>query len=145
MDIKDLPTLSNFLGSWLRLASNYASQDLSRRLASKRVTVAEWEVLWTLYGYPMSPSAVARDLSVDKGGITRLANRLVKKGLLVRRPNEEDGRGHKLTLTRKGSALALELLALVEEGEAELKTRITTGRHAALIRLLTRFMAAPKQ
>jgi MarR family multiple antibiotic resistance transcriptional regulator len=99
-------------------------------------------MLWTLYGDPLSPSAVATDLAVDRGGITRLANRLVKKGLLVRQPNKEDGRGHKLALTRKGSALALELLPLAQDGEAELKARIKAGPHAAMIRLLAKFMAA---
>jgi len=144
MDTEDLPTLGNHLGSRLRQASNWASQDLARRLAPKGVTVAEWEVLWTLYGEPTSPSAVATNLSVDRGGITRLANRLVKKGLVVRQPNKEDGRGHNLALTRKGSALALELLALVEEGEAELKTRIKAGPHATMLRLVNKFIAAHK-
>ena len=137
-----LPTLADFLGSWLRQASNCASQDLAHRLAPKGVTVAEWEVLWTLYEAPTSPSVVATDLSIDRGAITRLADRLIKKGLLVRQPNKADRRAQILALTRKGSALAQELLALAEQGEAELKTRIKAKPYAAMVRLLGKFVDA---
>ena len=137
----DLPTLVDFLGYRLRKASHQASQDLARRLASKGVTVAEWEVLWTLYGEPQSPSFVAADLSIDRGAITRLADRLVKKGLLVRRPNKTDRRGQTLALTRKGSALALELLALADHGEVELKKRLGAKQYADTARLVEHFLS----
>jgi DNA-binding MarR family transcriptional regulator len=136
-----LPTLIDFLGSRLRQASNQASQDLARRLAPKGVTVAEWEVLWTLYGDPQSPSIVASGLSIDRGAITRLADRLVKKGLLVRRPSKTDRRGQTLALTRKGSALALELLALVDHSNVELKKRLGAKQYADTARLVEHLLS----
>ncbi|HEX4105363.1 MAG TPA: MarR family transcriptional regulator [Rhizomicrobium sp.] len=103
--------------------------------------MAEWEVLWALYGEPDSPSVVASYLSIDRGAITRLANRLVKKGLLVRRANGADRRGQTLTLTRKGAALALELLALANHREEELKKRLGARQYADTARLLEHFLS----
>lgn len=138
----DLPILRDFLSSSLRQASNRASQVLARKLASKGITVSEWEVLWALYEEPSRPSDVATELSIDKGAITRLADRLIKKGLLVRRANKKDRRGQILELTAKGSGLAQELLPLTQQAEAELKSRLKAKGYEAMMRLLGQFKDA---
>ncbi len=45
---------------------------------------------------------LASSLTISRGGLTKLADRLEAAGLLRREPAEDDGRGYYATLTRPG-------------------------------------------
>lgn len=142
-----LPTLDEYLRHWLKSASAHTSRDLARRLKPRGVTVAEWELLWTLYDEPDSPRAVATYLEIDKGAVSRLADRLAKKGFLARKAKKGDRKEARtiLSLTPKGSALALELRALADEAETDLKRRLGSRTYMDLKRLLGAFVELPKE
>jgi DNA-binding MarR family transcriptional regulator len=81
---------------------------LEAGLATLDVSMAEYSVMALLgeagpSGMRMSELAERRLMS--SGGFTRLADRLERRGLIVRRPSAADGRGSEAILTKDGRAL----------------------------------------
>ncbi|MGH6753000.1 MAG: MarR family winged helix-turn-helix transcriptional regulator, partial [Bradyrhizobium sp.] len=100
MTARPTADLTSHLGYWLRYVSNHVSHSFARKLASKDVTVAEWAVMRTLFTKGRAaPSTIATAMGMTRGAITKLADRLIAKGLLIRSINPEDGRAQTLALT----------------------------------------------
>jgi DNA-binding MarR family transcriptional regulator len=125
--------LESHLGYWLRYVSNHVSHAFALKLAARRVTVAEWVVLRELYEGESAPSALADKLGMTRGAISKLADRLIAKDMIVRRANGADRRFQSLALTRQGRAIGPKLSALADENDAEFfahlddRTRETIG------------------
>ena len=116
----DTSALTDHLGYWLRQVSNHVSQSFSRKLEAEDVTVAEWVLMRVLYGEePLAPSRVAEAMSFTRGAVTKLADRLIAKGLAVREADPSDGRAQTLALTEKGRRLTPKLAALADLNDAE--------------------------
>lgn len=68
-----------------------------------------YDVLWALRRAPARRrrmSDLARDLTISRGGLTKLVDRLEAEGLVRRERVSDDGRGSEAVLTRAGAALA---------------------------------------
>lgn len=129
--------LTAHIGFWLRMVSNHVSHAFAAKLADKEVTVAEWSLMRALYGKePMPPSRLADDMGMSRGAITKLADRLIAKLLVIREANTDDGRAQTLALTDRGSALVPDLAALADRNDAEFFESLTTGERETLGRLL---------
>ncbi|MEI9965218.1 MAG: MarR family transcriptional regulator [Caulobacteraceae bacterium] len=136
-----VPELTTHLGFWLRAVSNHVSYAFADKLAAKGVTVAEWVMLRTLYGKaPTPPSRLAEEMGMTRGAITKLADRLIGKALVVREANREDGRAQTLALTAEGTRLAPELAALADRNDAEFFGGLTGAERETLERLLKRIV-----
>jgi DNA-binding MarR family transcriptional regulator len=134
--------LTSHLGYWLRYVSNHVSHSFARKLADKDVTVAEWALMRTLYtNEQAAPSAVASDMGMTRGAITKLAGRLIAKGLLVRKADPNDGRGQTLALTSLARRLVPKLAVLADQNDAEFFDHLTAGDRAVLERLLKDIVA----
>src|ERR1700761_5274978 len=133
----NVPELTAHLGYWLRQVSNHVSYAFARKLAARDVTVAEWAVMRTLYGRePTPPSRLANDMALTRGAVSKLAERLIGKGLLARAPDAHDGRAHTLKLTKAGTSLVPQLAALPDQNEAECFARMPDKDRRALERIL---------
>lgn len=133
--------LTTHLGFWLRAVSNHVSHAFAAKLTTKDVTVAEWVVMRTLYGKdPMPPSQVAKEIGMTRGAITKLADRLAAKSLIVRRASREDRRAQTLALTPQGSRLVPELAALADRNDAEFFDHLTAAERVSLESLLKRIV-----
>jgi DNA-binding MarR family transcriptional regulator len=129
--------LHSHLGYWMRAASNAVSHGFARRLETQGVTVAEWVVLRVLYDEEgLTPTALAERIGMTKGAISKLAERLVAKGLLRRTGNPDDRRAHTLTLTPDGWDKVPALAAIADENDAEFFAVLAEDERAALDRLL---------
>jgi DNA-binding MarR family transcriptional regulator len=125
----------------MRAVSNHVSQAFAAKLAGKGVTVAEWAILRTLYGRkPTPPSRLADEMGLTRGAITKLADRLLAKSLLLREANREDGRAQTLVLTALGEALVPELAALADRNDAEFFDCLTEAERETLELLLKRIV-----
>ncbi|MGE0254307.1 MAG: MarR family winged helix-turn-helix transcriptional regulator [Alphaproteobacteria bacterium] len=124
--------LEAHLGYWLRFVSNHVSHGFARRLAGRDATAAEWVVLRELWDGALIPSDVAGRLGMTRGAISKLADRLAAKGLLVRAPDAADGRRRSLALTAAGRRLVPELAALADGNDAEFFAHLGAAERAAL-------------
>lgn len=114
--VSDLTAHTGYL---LRMVSNVVSQGFARKVAGEGVTVAEWAILRSLYGSDaIAPSALARKMGMTKGAISKLADRLLEKGLIERTGNAEDKRGHSLSLSVVGAKAVPVLAGLADENDA---------------------------
>ncbi len=91
----------------------------------------------TLYGRPpAAPSVVANEMGMTRGAITKLVDRLIAKGYLVRVANPQDGRAQTLALTGAARALVPELAALADQNDAEFFDHLTAGERSTMERIL---------
>jgi len=129
--------LTDHTGYWMRMVSNAVSQEFARKVAGQDVTVAEWSFMRALYDYePMPPSILAEKMGMTKGAISKLAERLLVKGLVARTESKEDKRAHSLSLTSEGRDKIPVLAALADENDAEFFNTLTTEEHKTLNRIL---------
>lgn len=128
-----IPNLTAHIGYVLRMVSNAVSQDFARKVSDADVTVAEWAVLRSLYDIDaMAPSALAEKMGMTKGAISKLADRLLDKGLIERIGNLDDRRAHSLSLSSAGRAKVPVLAALAEKNEAEYFDLLTAEERESL-------------
>jgi DNA-binding MarR family transcriptional regulator len=117
---RSVSPLEAHLGYWLRYVSNQVSYAFARKLATREVTVAEWVVMRELYDKDtLAPSLLADRLGMTRGAISKLADRLIAKDLLVRKANGTDRRFQTLSLTGEGRALVPKLSALADQNDEE--------------------------
>lgn len=129
--------IGSHLGYWLRFVSNHVSQGFARKLEERDVTVAEWVTMRELYDdSEIAPSRLAAHIGITRGAITKLADRLIAKQLVVRRADDEDGRAQILSLTKKGRALVPELAALADRNDEEYFGHLSAGEKRQLDMLL---------
>ncbi|MGW6279072.1 MarR family winged helix-turn-helix transcriptional regulator [Kribbella sp. NPDC055071] len=74
------------------------------------LTSAEFDVIVALRRsgapYRQKPSDLSKCLLLSSGGTSNVTNQLVRRGLVVREPDPDDGRGTQIRLTPEGVTLA---------------------------------------
>ena len=134
---RPISDLTAHIGYWLRMVSNHVSAAFAAKLADKGITVAEWCVMRALYDTEsMAPSHLAQTMGLTRGAITKLADRLIAKSLILRQASAQDGRAQTLALTEEGRALVPDLAALADFNDAEFFDALTPEERETLIRLL---------
>lgn len=129
--------LTSHLGYWLRQVSNHVSQAFARKVEREGVTVAEWVVMRELYDQAeVAPSRLAERLGLTRGAISKLADRLLAKRLIVRQKNETDARAHLLALSQDGRALVPRLAALADQNDAEFFDHLTQEEREIVERVM---------
>ena len=129
--------LSAHVGYWLRYVSNHVSQAFARKVAAHGVTVAEWVLMRQLLDEEaLAPSVLADRMGMTRGAISKLADRLISKSMVVRNADPKDGRAQTLALTSAGRALVPKLAALADANDAEFFDHLTSKDRAALFRIL---------
>jgi DNA-binding MarR family transcriptional regulator len=134
--------LTAHVGYWLRYVSNHVSQSFARKIEAHGVTVAEWVLMRQLLDEEaLAPSRLADRMGMTRGAISRLADRLIAKSMLVRTADPDDGRAQTLALTAAGRALVPELAALADVNDAEFFDHLAPEDRAALLRILRETVA----
>ena len=129
--------LTAHVGYWLRYVSNHVSQAFARKVEAHGVTVAEWVLMRQLLEEKaLAPSHLADRMSMTRGAISKLADRLIAKSMLVRTADPKDGRAQTLALTSAGRALVPKLAALADLNDAEFFDHLAPDDRAALLRTL---------
>lgn len=129
--------LADHIGYWMRMVSNAVSQEFARKVSCEDVTVAEWSFMRALYDLESTPpSALAESMGMTKGAISKLAERLVAKGLVDRAESQQDKRVHSLSLTAAGRAKIPVLASLADTNDAEFFGVLRKEERETLDRLL---------
>jgi DNA-binding MarR family transcriptional regulator len=96
------------IGRILRIA-RYLERDVELELARFGLSISEFNALSALRrrGEPnaLSPTELSRGLMLSSGGLSKLVERLEARGLVIRTPDETDGRGVVVALTQAGREL----------------------------------------
>ena len=129
--------LTAHLGYWLRYVSNHVSQAFARKVEAHGVTVAEWVLMrQLLHEEALAPSRLAERMGMTRGAVSKLADRLIAKSLLVRTADPQDGRAQMLSLTRAGRSMVPKLAALADANDAEFFDHLVPKDRTALLRTL---------
>lgn len=138
MSSKTVPSeLTAHLGYWLRLVSNHVSSAFARKVEARGVTLAEWVMLRQLLdAEPLAPSRLAELMGATRGTVTKLADRLIEKALVVRESDPSDGRAQTLRLTPAGRKLVPELAMLADLNDAEFFGHLAAVERQSLVRAL---------
>ena len=136
-----LAELTDHLGYWLRQVSNAVSRSFAARLEGMGVTTAEWVVMRVLHDVEtLAPSQVAERMGMTRGAISKLADRLINKGMVARSRDPEDGRAQALSLTPRGRALVPDLARLADENDAAFFRALTDEEREALAAILRKMV-----
>jgi DNA-binding MarR family transcriptional regulator len=121
----------------MRMVSNAVSQEFARKVAEEGVTVAEWVFMRALFDEEgMAPTALSDKMGMTRGAISKLADRLTAKRLVVRAESETDKRGQSLSLTPEGREKVPILARLADQNDAEYFGVLTGEERDALDRIL---------
>lgn len=134
---RDVSNVTDHTGYWMRIVSNAVSQEFARKVADEGVTVAEWVFMRALFDNKgMAPAALAGRMGMTRGAISKLADRLTAKGIVVRAESETDKRGRSLSLTPEGREKVPILARLADQNDAEYFGVLTGEERDALDRIL---------
>ena len=100
-----LPPAELHLGLLIHLANQFKDQLISHHFSSSGITAAQFKVLISIYKGFNSPVEVSKNLLMDAGAMSRMLERMVKCGLILRSVNPQDKRQVILALTDKGCAI----------------------------------------
>lgn len=98
--------------------------------------LAWYDVLWALRRAPdrrLRMAELAGSLTISRGGLTKLADRLEAGGLIRREPAADDGRGLYAVLTAEGSALLRRMWPAYARALRETFVSAMTAEQAAVV------------
>ncbi|WP_394790893.1 MarR family winged helix-turn-helix transcriptional regulator [Rhodoferax sp.] len=111
------------VGLLMHRVVNSVTQELERQFEPTGLTNAQWKPLFKLSTTNITTVAeLARECTLDAGGMTRMLDRLEAKGLLRRERSSEDRRVVNLALTDSGREVAKvipEILSRVQNAYLE--------------------------
>jgi DNA-binding MarR family transcriptional regulator len=122
-------------------ASFVTTAVLSTVAAEHEISLTQLRVLAILRHGRGKMSELAVYLGLDKSTISGLVDRAEKRGLLVRTPNPDDGRGVDVALTAAGTELATRGAAEIQQSLSPMTTELSAVETRRLTALLERMLA----
>ncbi|MFD1558650.1 MarR family winged helix-turn-helix transcriptional regulator [Paraburkholderia silviterrae] len=130
------------LGYFLSTARNVLAARMDRAVAPLGLTSSQIGVILLLWFERAStPNEMSRVLSYDTGSMTRMLDRLEKKGFLVRQRSHADRRVVELALTPLGRDAAQQLPARIATVMNDQLRGFSADEVTTLVTLLQRFIA----
>jgi DNA-binding MarR family transcriptional regulator len=103
------------------------------RLLKYNISVEQWTLLRVLYSSNgLSLVEIAQIIGVDKSSISRMIERLVQRGFVLRNDGK-DRRSVNVSLTNGGKSLVLKLTKLADENEATFFKSLSEDKRHNLI------------
>ena len=129
--------LETHLGYWLRRVSNKVSGEFTRSLHAKQTSVPEWVLLRHLQERERTtPGELAEALTMTRGAISKIVDKLQAKGWIRSRVNPEDNRGQLLSLTSTGRRTLPELAKIADQNDDRFFACLDATEKSNLRRLL---------
>lgn len=112
-------SLYDDIGYWLNRIRIEVHSAFEAKLIGEGISIPQWCILISLYNHnATSIIELANFINVDKGSISRVIDKLVFMGLVVRQDGK-NRRSGKICLSEKGEALTPQLAKLAELNEEE--------------------------
>jgi len=133
--------LTDSLGFLLNRVAGAMRINFERHLAPYGVTAQQWLVLRLVRDLANPrPSEMAEVLSIDRGAVTRLIDRLVDKGLVERCGDPTDLRAARVELTVRGQKLAPVIAGIAEKNNEAVLALLEPHEGTALVAHLKRVL-----
>src|SRR6185312_3493829 len=134
---EDVSGLEAHLGYWLRFVSNHVSHAFKVKVERHGVTVAEWVVMRALFDDDgIKPSELSDRISLTRGAVSKLLDRLESKGLVEIGNDPVDGRAQVVVLSAAGRKLVPKLAALADANDAETFGQLSKEQREKLLSIL---------
>ncbi|CAN0617508.1 Transcriptional regulator, MarR family [Burkholderia multivorans] len=134
--------LETSLGYYLSKARQALVERMDHALGPLDLTAQQISVILLLArGYARTPFELSRKLSYDSGSMTRMLDRLERKGFIARARSAQDRRVIELTLTGRGAEAAHALPPLIANALNAQLAGFSADELALLTGLLQRFIA----
>ncbi|RKP58521.1 MarR family winged helix-turn-helix transcriptional regulator [Pararobbsia silviterrae] len=132
-------SLEGSVGYYLARARNVLLHRMDTAVAPLGLTPQQIGVMFQLSkGLARTPQELSRALAYDSGSMTRMLDRLEKKGFIARTRSEQDRRVVEIALTDAGRAIAAQLPNVCGSVMSEVLAPFSKDEVEILIRLLTR-------
>jgi len=136
---RSISRLESHLGYWLRRVSNTVSGEFARSLNARQTSVAEWVLLRHLYEREQAtPGELAEALTMTRGAISKIIDKLQAKGWIRSKVNPEDNRGQLLSLTPVGRRNLPVLAEIADHNDEQFFACLDADERAALKSLLSK-------
>jgi DNA-binding MarR family transcriptional regulator len=140
-DAATQPFIDDYLAYLLARASHLISAEFHVVVRRSRLPVQQWRVLATLAdGQVSSIGEVADIVLIPQSTLTRVAERMVRAGLLLRATDESDRRITRVRLSAKGLKLAAPLVEQARAHEAAVVQALGAADARTLKRILGRLI-----
>ena len=131
-EVPDLHTAGLAVVARLVRMSYYIARRVDSNLARFGLTRGEFEVI--------TPKDIHAKILITSGGLSNRIRKLEEKGLIVRMPDQSDGRGVVLKVTEKGRELTLKAVTSHVEVECQLVEGLSAQDREALSGLLKKLI-----
>lgn len=129
------------LGWLMRRLVGTMSRAVSARIEGHELTQVQWGPLFMIHTCRCNTAAaLARELNVDTGSMTRTLDRLEDKGFLRRERCTDDRRVVKLALTEDGERVIAQIPEVISEVLNAHLEGFTRAEHDQLFSLLSRLL-----
>jgi DNA-binding MarR family transcriptional regulator len=129
--------LESHLGYWLRQVSNSVSGGFAQSLQAKQTSIAEWVLLRLLWDRTQAtPGEMAEALTMTRGAISKIIDKLESKGWIRSKINPQDNRGQLLSLTGAGRRVIPELAEIADHNDLKFFSCLDSAERTALRHLL---------
>lgn len=137
IDRPAISVLETHLGYLLRRVSNSVSGGFAQSLQAKQTSVAEWVLLRHLWDRTQAtPSEMADVLTMTRGAISKIIDKLESKGWVRSKINPEDSRGQLLALSGAGRRVVPELAEIADRNDETFFSCLNAEERSALRYLL---------
>lgn len=104
--------LHNSFTFWIARLASAMREQFNQALAEHDVTWPQWMILNVLHHkLAITPAQIADNIGVDRSAVTRLVDRLEKKGMVVRSFDGLDRRSIQIVMTTEGRRLVAQINA----------------------------------
>lgn len=112
--------LYNSFAFWIYRLSHMLQEKFNQQLKEYDISWPQWMVLNVLSnGDAHTPAVIAEILGVDRSGVTRLLDRLERKGYVLREHDKLDRRTVNLNITAKGKQFMAVINELAYEHQSD--------------------------
>lgn len=132
---------SDHLGILLGRTAALKDRLLDRHLAPLGITAAQLKVLRIIRRGDDTAVALCRHLSIHSACMTRMLDRLERKGLIVRTPDDQDRRQVRLALTSEGETMSTALPTMEVAAMNEFTDCLTSEEVSRLESLLAKMLS----
>jgi DNA-binding MarR family transcriptional regulator len=135
--------IEDSLGYLINRAARAFASRLGSELRPFEVGIGQWAVLMHLWGNDgMTQAQLARRVAIEQPTMVRTIDRMERDGLVNRRPDPNDGRASRITLTERGWNLRDALVPLADGVNRAATESLTDEELATLRRLLAKLVSS---